>query len=201
MYRTIVWAGALAGAALVLGACGSSHTTSPSAGSATTAVGAPDPNGTEVLPPGDIPDNQVFVSYSSPSGRYSLSYPQGWAQRQSGGTTTFTQYFNSIVVTSAPASRPTTSSVRSGDLAGLRALRGFKLVKIDAVTRTAGEAIRIVYDQTSQVDLVTAKSVTLAVERYLFWRNGVVVTVTLSSPNGSDNVDPWRTVTNSLVWK
>jgi len=74
-------------------------------------------------------------------------------------------------------------------------------VKIDSVTRTAGVAIRIVYDATSDTDPVTGKTVTLEVERYLFWRTGTLVSLTLSSPKGSDNVDPWKTVTDSLVWK
>ena len=200
MRRRILSAGALAGAAMILGACGSSHTTAPS-GSATTSVGTPDPNGTEVLPPGDIPDNQVFVSYSSLSRGYSLSYPQGWAQRRSAATTTFTQYFNSIAVMTAKAPKPTTASVRAGAVTRLRARLGFKLVKVDTATRSAGKAIRIVYDETSQPDAVTGKSITLEVERYLFWRDGTLATITLSSPKGSDNVDPWRKVTNSLVWR
>jgi hypothetical protein len=38
------------------------------------------------------------------------------------------------------------------------------------------------------------------IERYEFWRNGTQATITLSSPVGSDNVDPWRTVTDSFSW-
>jgi hypothetical protein len=38
------------------------------------------------------------------------------------------------------------------------------------------------------------------VERYEFWHSGHTLTLTLSAPVGSDNVDPWRTVTDSLQW-
>jgi len=38
------------------------------------------------------------------------------------------------------------------------------------------------------------------VERYEFWKNGTAVIITLSSAAGSDNVDPWKTVTDSFVW-
>jgi hypothetical protein len=58
-----------------------------------------------------------------------------------------------------------------------------------------------VYNATSATDAVTGKSVTLDVERYLFWHKGTLVTLTLSSAKGSDNVDPWKTVTDSLTWK
>jgi hypothetical protein len=39
-----------------------------------------------------------------------------------------------------------------------------------------------------------------AVERYEFYRNGTEAVVILAGPAGADNVDPWRTVTNSFRW-
>jgi hypothetical protein len=48
---------------------------------------------------------------------------------------------------------------------------------------------------------VTGKSVTEAVERYAFWRGGREVVLTLSGPMGSDNVDPWRKITDSFRWQ
>jgi hypothetical protein len=47
---------------------------------------------------------------------------------------------------------------------------------------------------------VTGKVVLQDVERYVFWQAGTRATITLSSPKGSDNVDPWRKVTNSFGW-
>jgi hypothetical protein len=38
------------------------------------------------------------------------------------------------------------------------------------------------------------------VERYEFWRGDHEVVLTLSAPHGADNVDPWRTVTDSFRW-
>jgi hypothetical protein len=189
----------LLGSALVLVACGSSKGTSSTTGSTVPGV---NPNGTEAPVAGDIPDNQVFVTYAPPSGGYTLEYPQGWAQRRAGATTTFTQNFNGIEVTTAKTTQaPTTASVTASDVAKLRSVAGFKLGKIDTVTRTSGRAIRITYEAASAKDPVTGKTITLAVERYLFWHNGTLVTITLSSPKGSDNVDPWKKVTDSLAWK
>jgi hypothetical protein len=184
----------------VLAACGSSSGTSK--GAATTVAGAPNPNATEQLPPGDIPDNQVFVTFTPAAGGYSLSYPQGWAKREAAGATTFSQNFNSMeVATTTTSTAPTIASARALVSAKLASLAGFKLVKVDSVTRTSGPTVRIVYDATSAVDPVTSKTVTLEVERYLFWHSGTLVTVTLSSPKGSDNVDAWKTITDSLAWK
>jgi hypothetical protein len=191
-----------------LAACGSSKTAAPlnssggAANSVTTVAGAPNPNAKEQLPPGDIPDNQVFVPYTSGTGGYSMSYPQGWAKRETAATTTFTQNFNSIAVTATKtASAPTTASARATATSQLGTVPGFHLISVDTVTRASGTAVRVVYNATSATDAVTGKSVTLDVERYVFWHNGTLVTIALSSPKGSDNVDPWKTVTNSLAWK
>jgi hypothetical protein len=191
----------------LLAACGSSKSATPPnrsgvGASSTTLAGAPDPNAPEQLTPGDIPDNQVFVTYTSATGGYSLSYPQGWARRDSANGTHFSQYLNTIdVATTAATSAPTISSARSDATTTLASLPGFKLIAVNSVTRKAGPAVHIVYNATSPVDAVTGKTVTLQVERYQFWHHGVLLDMTLSSAKGSDNVDPWRIVTDSLTWK
>jgi hypothetical protein len=43
--------------------------------------------------------------------------------------------------------------------------------------------------------------VKLECERYEFWRAGVEAVVTVSSPVGADNTDPWRTITDSFAWR
>ncbi len=191
--------------AVLLAACGSSKSASPtnSSGGATTTVhGAPNPNAVEVVPPGDIPDNQVFVPYTSVAGGYSVNFPQGWSRRQTATAITFSQNYNAMELTTATvASAPTIASAQSLVSGTLSSIAGFKLIKIESVTRTSGRAIRIVYTATSGIDPVTSKAVALDVERYLFWHKGTLLTITLSSAKGSDNVDPWKAVTNSVVWK
>jgi len=48
---------------------------------------------------------------------------------------------------------------------------------------------------------VTGKVVRDDVERYEFWRGGTEAVLTLSGAAGSDNVDPWRLVTDSFTWR
>src|SRR5436190_2531619 len=181
--------------ALGAGACGSSS----SGGSATQA---PNPNAKESSPPGDIPDNQAFVRFTPPGGGFSVKVPEGWAQRKAGGAVAFTDKLNTIRIESRAASAPlTVQKARGGELSSLaHSVKGFKAGKVSTVSRKAGTAVRITYLASSSADPVTGKTVTDAVERYVFFHKGRAVVLTLSGPKGADNVDPWRLVTDSVRW-
>jgi hypothetical protein len=69
------------------------------------------------------------------------------------------------------------------------------------LTRPAGRVVLIRYRARSRRDAVTGKTVVNDVERYEFWKAGRLAAVTLQAPRGSDNVDPWRTVTTSFRWR
>ena len=49
-------------------------------------------------------------------------------------------------------------------------------------------------------DPVTGKSVTSDVELYQYFSSGRLATMELISPQGADNVDPWKIVTDSFRW-
>lgn len=161
------------------------------------------PHATEFNPPGDIPDNQVFVDYRYPGSRVHVRVPEGWARSTSSGTTTFTDHYNSIslqVVTAS--SRPTMASVRSQDVPRLRrTATSFAQPKTSQVARTHGRAVLLTYLQDSAPDPVTGKVVRDASERYAFWSHGQEALLTLTGPKGADNVDPWRLVSDSLQWR
>jgi hypothetical protein len=183
-----------AAAALVLavGACGGS------------AGGKPvNPNGAEVSPPGDIPDNQAYVAYAPPGGGYSVKVPEGWSRTASGGTVTFTDKLNSIRMEAAPAASALTARAAKRDEVPklAKTVKGFRAGSVGGVSRTAGPAVRITYLAAAKADAVTGKSRTNAVERYVFFHAGRRVVLTLSGPKGADNVDPWKIVTDSLRWK
>jgi hypothetical protein len=78
---------------------------------------------------------------------------------------------------------------------------GFALGDVQSVRRSAGPAVLIAYQATSAPNAVTGKPVTEAAERYVFWRGGQEVLLTLSGPKGADNVDPWRKITDSFRWQ
>ncbi|MBA3653403.1 MAG: hypothetical protein H0W70_04345 [Actinobacteria bacterium] len=192
----------------VAGACRgpskSSSGTSSTAPSSTTSTAAADhSNAPEVSPAGDIPDNQVFVEYSPPTGGYSVKVPEGWARMESGRAVTFTDKLNSIrMETKSAAAAPTVSSARQDEVPAIEgASKNYRAGKVTQVTRKSGPAILITYRADSEPDAVTGKVVHDDVERYEFWRSGNEIILTLSGPVGADNVDPWRVVTDSLTWK
>lgn len=166
-----------------------------------TGTSAPDPNAPEVNAPGDIPDNQVFVPFSPAEDRFTVKVPEGWARATDGAATVFTDKFNSVRVESLRRTQaPTVRTATTEELPPLTSLPDYKPGSVDSVRRGAGEAVLITYEAASAPDSVTGKTITDSVERYEFWHDGLEVILTLSGPKGADNVDPWRTVTDSLRW-
>lgn len=156
---------------------------------------------------GDIPDDQAFIDVtsdgSSGSGGYAIRVPEGWARADGAGATVFSDKFNTIrIETAEMATAPTVGSVRGDELPAVASSAlGYRAGTVVAATRKAGAVIVATYQMTSAENAVTAKTATLDVERYEFWQDGVLAIVTLSSAAGSDNVDPWRAVTDGFAWR
>jgi hypothetical protein len=205
---------------IVIAGCGSSSSssTAPAAASSTTTTGGSpsggsgtttsssssssgvNPNQRETLPPGDIPDTIAYVPYSVPGAGLTVSTPEGWSRSSAHGAVTFTDKLNRIQLFTVPTHRAVSASfAKRTEVPKIAAsVKTFKLQSISAVSRPAGPAIRIAYLGDSQPNPVTGKVGTLAFERYDFVHKGREVVLLLSSPKGSDNVDPWRKVTSSL---
>lgn len=179
-----------------LAGCGGSSRTSGSTKAHSTAS-AP-----EVNPAGDIPDTQVYVPYTSQNAGYIVTVPEGWARTDAPDGAMFTDNFNSVrVEKAAAATPPTVASVETDIASRLRADGGTTAIsRATVVARKSGNAILITYVQESAPNSTTGKRARLSVERYAFWKNGTLVTLTLSGAQGADNVDPWRTVTDSFAW-
>jgi hypothetical protein len=193
----------------LLAACSGSVTTVPSTpgtpGSSGTPAssGSPAAGATESNPPGDIPDNQAYVPFTPPGSGFSVKIPEGWASSTAGATTTFTDKLNQVQVTAAKAAAtPTTATVTATDVPALKAqVPQFALGQVSTVTRQAGPAVLVTYQGDSPPNPVTGKVVRTTFERYIFFHAGTRVDLTLSGPTNADNVDPWRTVTDSLRWQ
>src|SRR4051794_21012405 len=86
--------------------------TSSASGSAPSTSSRAAPVETESNPPGDIPDDQVFVAYTPPGSKVSVKVPEGWARSKANGATVFTDKLNRIVIAPTTASAaPTVASV------------------------------------------------------------------------------------------
>jgi hypothetical protein len=185
-------------AALVLGACGPNGAL-PGQGAKSSGTAA------ETTPPednpiGDIPDTQVYVPFASSDGSFTLSVPEGWAQKVDGTAITFTDKLNRVRIDARPAaSPPSPESVQHDELSSAKPSNGGFAIQV--VRRNAGDVVLATYQAVAAPNPVTGKAGTDDVERYSFWRQGREVILTLSGPVGADNVDPWRTITDSFQWR
>lgn len=156
----------------------------------------------EVNPPGDIPDNQAFVTFTSADGGYSIAMPEGWARQESGPNVTFTDKLHRFSVEeTCSAAAPTADSEKTNEAAALaQKLPAFELVDVKAIDLPAGPAILVRYRMNSVPDEVTGKQIRLDVDRYELFKDGRLVAISLAVPAGSDNVDVSNQVSQSFRW-
>ena len=187
----------------VLTGCSGASAPGPSS-SARPLSGAPSSGTTETEtnPAGDIPDNQAYVPFTPPGGGFTVKIPEGWASSAAGSTTTFTDKLNQVQITSSrDGGAPTAASVTTTDVPSLKGKTpNFAMGQVSTVARAAGQVVLLTYQGDSAPNPVTGKVVRDAFERYSFFQAGLRVDLTLSGPTNADNVDPWRTVTDSLRW-
>jgi hypothetical protein len=157
----------------------------------------------EKNPVGDIPDNQVFIQYSSPTGGYSLEVPEGWARSEQRTDVLFIDKFDGIsVALTSVSSAPTVDNITQNITATLaQTERAFELGKVSTANLPGGSAVYITATANSDPDPVTGKQVRLEEEIFMFYQNGKLATLKLWAPQGADNVDQWKRISESFTWK
>jgi hypothetical protein len=198
---------------LIASACGNTSSSASPGSSATSPAPRHSPAGAptgtpassaaiETNPGGDIPDSQAYVSFTVPSGAFSVKVPEGWARTEQAGATIFTDKLNLIRLETLPKpAAPTVESVGTTELPAIKtATSGFRPGTVNAARPPGGSAILVTYQADSAPSPVTGRVFREAVARYEFWRAGTEAIVTLSSPTAADNVDPWRIVADSFRW-
>jgi hypothetical protein len=166
---------------LVVPGCGSSKSKG-SAGGGSAAAEA------KSAATGDIPDNQVFLTFRNASAGYSIRYPEGWARKGTSRDTTFQDKDNQVHVAIAGGSHAPAPPGRVTKTAHRVTLHG---LSVDALT----------YATESAPNPVTGKRVKLTTDRYVYPGKGDVAVVDLASPVGVDNVDAYRMISESFRWK
>ncbi len=172
-----------------------------SAGAATSAAGGGSPGALQpeatAAAAGDIPDNQVFLVFRDSTAGYSMKYPEGWAQQGSGGAVTFRDHNNIVRVVVGPAAPPTRATVQ----ADVARLKGVVVQRpAQAITLAGAPAFEVVYSTESAANTVTGTRVKLIVDRYYLWSAGHRAVVDLGTPQGVDNVDAYRMMSESFRW-
>jgi len=216
----IVVAAAAVAAALAVVGCGSASSTSPttSATPAATASSAATPGPAASSPAaatqapgaltgeaasvaaGDIPDNQVFLILHDKAGGFSMKYPEGWAQRSKAGTLTIQDKYNVVRDAVSTAAMPTTAAVDQ-QMKDLQAKTpSLKANAATAMTISGTPAIKVTYTTLSAPNSVTGKSTILMVDRYYLSHNGRLAVIDMGTPQGVDNVDAYRLMSESFTW-
>jgi hypothetical protein len=192
--------------AVVLAGCGStttqSTTTAPAAPPppvTTTSKTASGPSGLQAeataAAQGDIPDNQMFLTFTNAHAGYAMKYPEGWAQSGRASNVTIRDKNNIVRVEVVPGKLPSYAQAKR-DLGGTRIVSGPTTITIGGKP-----AIRVVYTTRSAPNPVTGKRVTLVTDRYYLSSGSKEAIVDLGTPQGVDNVDAYRLMIESFKWK
>jgi len=201
MRRSFALAAIAVALAAVAAGCGSAGrpgtTTSPSTTAATTTTAGALQAEVNATAAGDIPDNQVFLTFRNSRAGYSMKFPEGWAQRGSGNAVTFRDKNNAIRAIVSPGAAWTKVTVQ----ADAHALKGARVQGLPlAMTLSGRPAFKVVYRTVSAPNPVTGKRVTLTVDRYYIWKQGRRAVLDLGCPVGVDNVDAYRLISESFKW-
>lgn len=149
---------------------------------------------------GDIPDNAVFLTYSGTNPAFTIQYVEGWQVSQQPDGVVIRDKDSSETVSIVAPQADVPGYVASTDLPILQAQLGFKLGKQDTVKVGGTSYVHLVYHMPAPPDPVTGKQVPSTVDRYYVpGPNGLAI-VSLSTPDGVDNVDAFRQMIESLRW-
>ena len=104
---------------------------------------------------GDIPDNQVFLTFRNQAAGYSILYPEGWARKGGGNRTTFQDKNNVIRIVVRRGDRPTVASTRA-DVEKLKASTPSLTVgSAQTVTLQGQPVVKVSYSSKSPPNPVT----------------------------------------------
>jgi hypothetical protein len=194
---------ATAAAALVLSGCGTGGSSSGGSGGPTSGASTP------YLPASGTDQTGVlFQKYSNKSAGYSFLFPGGWRITEKPPTgVRIARFGNAITaVVTARATAPYYKGYQKTLDKQLGEHDAKKLSKIDgAVTQVKvgptkkPNAVRAVIEQVRPTGTTTPPE-TIVVVRYLFWKSGKLLTLSMSSVKGIDNTLAYDLMANSFRW-
>jgi hypothetical protein len=187
------WGAAFLCLAVLAAGCGSSKSNSGGDGGQSAADA-------KSAATGDIPDNQVFLTFKNAAAGYSVVYPEGWARKGGGSRTTFQDKNNVIRIEVKRGSSPTLASVKA-DVEKLKASTpSVRVASAQSMTIGGRQVPKVTYTSESPPNPVTGRRVKLIVDRYVYFKNGQVAVLDLGTAVGVDNVDAYRMISRSFKW-
>ncbi len=169
----------------------------PSAEASAAPSNGPESGGTTAA--GDIPDNAVFLTFKGVNPAFSIQSVEGWqVTRQPDGVVIRDKDSSETVAIVPPAD--VQSYISGTDLPALKARAHFKLVKQDTVKVGSQTYAHLVFHLPAAPDPVTGKQVPSTVDRYYVPGTSGLAVISLSTPDGVDNVDAFRQMIQSFKW-
>lgn len=191
--------------ALALSACSSSANGTSGPGSAKVT---PPSSSTESTPAGGTSDTgELFPVYTNQTVGYSIRYPGGWRiHGDSGSTVRIARFGDSISIIVRERSAAPSDTSYQKQLEALLAKHDTKLLsKIDqpASQFSVGndKVTKAVIEQERPAGAGSAPTGTLITYRYLFWKDGKLVLISMTSVKGVDNGPAWDLIARSFKWQ
>lgn len=166
-----------------------------------TAGGSTAPESGGGTTSGDVPDNAVFLTYRGGTPPFAIQYVEGWQVTSQRDGVVVRDKDSSETVSIVPVPANLTAWIAGTDLPALQAQPGFKLDKQDRVKVGSASYDHLVYHLPSPPDPVTGKQVPSTIDRYYVPGPAGLAVVSLSTPDGVDNVDAFRQMIESFVWQ
>jgi hypothetical protein len=150
---------------------------------------------------GDIPDNQVFLMFDNTKAGYTIKYPEGWAKLGDGDDVTFRDKDNVVRIDIVPGGKVSTAGVVA-EVERLKQQQPALTFQTPMeVTLNDSRTVKLVYTATGAANAVTGKRVKLVVDRYVVSGAGKHAVIDLATPEGVDNVDAYRLMSESFRWR
>jgi hypothetical protein len=149
---------------------------------------------------GDIPDNAVFLRYTESSHGFSIKYVEGWQVTPQADGVSIRDKDSSETVQVMPGVTDIAAYITGTDLPALQATPAFSLDHQDTVSVGGSQLDHLLYHSLAPPDPVTGKQVPSTVDRYYVPGPTGIAIVTLSTPDGVDNVDAFREMITSFKW-
>lgn len=193
---------AVAAVALAVAGCSSSSAGSSGPSSVGTA-----PSGSSGYVPatGTSDTGELFPVYTNTEAGYSFVYPGGWHVSEKGTDVRIARFGNSITAVVRPRDTAPYYKGYQTQLETLLAKHDQKLLsKIDqpaAIVKLGKDKVtKAVIEQVRPTGAPPAPSETVVTYRYLYWKNGKLVTLSLSSVKGIDNAAAFDLIAGSFKW-
>jgi hypothetical protein len=191
-------------AGLLLSGCSSS-----SSGGGSTSGSGPDAgaNPSTFTPAsGTAPTGVLFPVYTNKDAGYSFEYPGGWRIAEKGSEVRIARFGNAVTAVIRPRPQAPFYKGYQKQLETMLKQHDDKIIsKIDqparAITVGKDKVTMAVIEQVRPTGPgADAPKDTLVVNRYLFWKNGKLMLLSMSSVKGVDNNDAWNLMANSFKW-